>query len=67
MIESTYLDERLGEADSHRGVVGVPKDVQMFHQGFQPGPLGNVEGQLSDGIAYGASDHGTEEFGFEAD
>ena len=66
MIDSTHLNERLGEADGHGGVVGVPKDVQMFHQGFQPGPLGSVEGQLSDGIADGASDHGTEEFGFEA-
>lgn len=66
MINSTHLDEGLGEADRHGGVVGVAKDVQMLHQGFQPGPLGGVEGQLSNGIAYGASDHGTEEPGFEA-
>ena len=65
LVKPPDLGDGFGQADRHRGVVGVDEDIPLCYICAQICLPQAPESQLTDGIAQGTPHHATQEPGFQ--
>ncbi len=64
-VEAAYLEEGLGQADGHSGVVGVNQGIGVSNLGAQPCFFRTVEGQFADGVPQSDAQHAAQKLGIQ--